>query len=931
MRCAVYLRQSVDRDREDRSISIESQKAEVEAWARENGAEVLGNWVMDDRDYSGSTAERPGFQRLLEAARSGAAPFDAILVYDYDRFFRNHRKQQRYLDELEDDHGIRVISVTEEGQPELMRDVKGVINQEYLRAIKKHTRKAMLDIASRGLSCGGTPPYGYRARRLEGRGRPVAWEVDPEAAQVVRRIYDAYAAGSSFDAIARMLNHQNLPSPGAGTLRNGRGWAGASIRTILTNETYTGVRVYNQTKKVSRKPTRQVRRPPEEWVRVPDAHEAIIGRELWERVQEVRRERSRQVRSKEPGGRARLYRRHLMSGHLLCADCGGAMTLEYGYRGKRYYRCRRSREGACANEASVRKDIIEEWFERLLVDAVLEPDHLEAYTRLISEQVLRVEQQGRQERRRREIQAEIGEVQGKIENLVRFLCGAPESRFADVRRELEVLERRRDEAKAELARLTPVARAGSLTRADLEAIIGNVKAAIGHMTSQERRQLQDELGLLIRVGRDQVGRIEVNPSGLLRRARTDIEIGSVPLPAPTSPPSPRSSFCLRPAPSPECLSDAGRAPLQHQARVPGPPAPRQRPDRSPLGRAQVHVSPCLHEVRMRGHFAASRVNVDDACGAPPRARGGVSTPGFGDRPRLAPGSEHGPEDRRMKTALVCGAGGFIGEPPREGAPGPRLLGAWRGLKHSEFAPTAADEFLLLDLRDEKNCAAALARDGGPFDEVYQLAADMGGMGFIHAAECEIMRNNVFINVNMTRAAAAARVPHYFFSSSVCIYRDMAPGEPELDEAGAYPAFPDNEYGWEKLYAERVAMAFARKTGMQVRIARFQNCYGPEGTWTGGREKAPAAICRKVAEVEDGGTIEVWGDGTAIRSYTYVDDMVDGIYRLMHSDSRRAGQHRLSRVRDGERARRDRGRGGGEASQHPARGRSGRRPVPQLLE
>jgi len=136
---------------------------------------------------------------------------------------------------------------------------------------------------------------------------------------------------------------------------------------------------------------------------------------------------------------------------------------------------------------------------------------------------------------------------------------------------------------------------------------------------------------------------------------------------------------------------------------------------------------------------------------------------------------------------------------------------------------------------------------------------------------------------MTDAAAKAGVPRYFFSSSVCVYRDMQPGEPELPEAGAYPAMPDNEYGWEKLYAERMAMAFGRRTGMIVRIARFQNCYGPEGTWRGGREKAPAAISRKVAEVEDGGTIEVWGDGSAVRSYTYVDDMVDGIVRLMWSD------------------------------------------------
>jgi GDP-D-mannose 3', 5'-epimerase len=237
----------------------------------------------------------------------------------------------------------------------------------------------------------------------------------------------------------------------------------------------------------------------------------------------------------------------------------------------------------------------------------------------------------------------------------------------------------------------------------------------------------------------------------------------------------------------------------------------------------------------------------------------------------------------MKTALVCGAGGFIGghlvkKLKREGY--------WvRGvdIKEHEFAPTQADEFLLLDLREEENCTAALARDGGTFDEVYQLAADMGGMGFIHSAECEIMHNSALINIHMTHRASTMGVPRYFFSSSVCVYRDMQVGEPELSEAEAIPANPDNEYGWEKLYAERMAMAYERNRGMTVRIARFQNCYGPEGTWTGGREKAPAAICRKVAEAGDGGTIEVWGDGSAVRSYTYIDDMIEGIYTLMHSD------------------------------------------------
>ena len=238
----------------------------------------------------------------------------------------------------------------------------------------------------------------------------------------------------------------------------------------------------------------------------------------------------------------------------------------------------------------------------------------------------------------------------------------------------------------------------------------------------------------------------------------------------------------------------------------------------------------------------------------------------------------------MKRAVVCGAGGFIASHLVK-----RLKrdGYWvRGvdIKEPEFAPTEADEFCVLDLREIDQCRQALASvNGQKMDEVYQLAAEMGGMGYISTAECDIMRHSTLINVNVPQAAAEAGIPRYFLSSSVCVYRDMKVGEPELTEDDAYPAHPDNEYGWEKLYAERVAMAYGRRSGTAVRIARFQNCYGPEGTWTGGREKAPAAICRKVAEAENGGTIEVWGDGTAVRSYTYVDDLVDGIVRLMRSD------------------------------------------------
>lgn len=242
----------------------------------------------------------------------------------------------------------------------------------------------------------------------------------------------------------------------------------------------------------------------------------------------------------------------------------------------------------------------------------------------------------------------------------------------------------------------------------------------------------------------------------------------------------------------------------------------------------------------------------------------------------------------MKKALVCGAGGFIGSHLVKKL---KKEGYWvRGvdLKYPEFAQTEADDFKILDLRKKNNCITSIVTNNAyktEFDEIYQLAADMGGMGFIHSAECEIMHNSALININMVDAAIGKfKVPRYFFSSSVCVYRDMKLGEPEMPESSAYPAMPDNEYGWEKLYSERIAQAYGRKFGTNVRIARFQNCYGPEGTWTGGREKAPAAICRKIAEIEgNAGEIKIWGDGTAVRSYTYIDDMVDGIFRLMHSN------------------------------------------------
>ena len=234
-------------------------------------------------------------------------------------------------------------------------------------------------------------------------------------------------------------------------------------------------------------------------------------------------------------------------------------------------------------------------------------------------------------------------------------------------------------------------------------------------------------------------------------------------------------------------------------------------------------------------------------------------------------------------ALVCGAGGFIGH---------HLVAALKrrgcfvrgvDLKHPEYSPSAADEFLLLDLRRPEACERALDPGGGAaFDRVYQLAADMGGMGFIHDAECEIMTHSALINLHVLNAASNAGVGRYFFASSACVYPDQPVGADYLDESDAYPALPDNEYGWEKLYAERTALAFARNRDLEVRIARFQNCYGPEGTWDGGREKAPAAICRKVALARSGDTIDVWGDGSVSRVFTYVADTVEGIWMLTES-------------------------------------------------
>ena len=236
-------------------------------------------------------------------------------------------------------------------------------------------------------------------------------------------------------------------------------------------------------------------------------------------------------------------------------------------------------------------------------------------------------------------------------------------------------------------------------------------------------------------------------------------------------------------------------------------------------------------------------------------------------------------------ALVCGAGGFIGSHLVE-----RLKdeGFWvRGidLKYPEFGETAADDFLIGDLRDSSVCKHAIDM---PFNEVYQLAADMGGAGFVFTGDndAEIMHNSALINLNVLEACHKRNIKRIFYSSSACIYPEynqMDPNNPKCSEVSAYPAAPDSEYGWEKLFSERLYLAFHRNFGMAVRISRYHNIFGPEGTWRGGREKAPAALCRKIASARDGGEIDMWGDGVQTRSFLYIDDCLDGTLRLMRSD------------------------------------------------
>jgi nucleoside-diphosphate-sugar epimerase len=240
-----------------------------------------------------------------------------------------------------------------------------------------------------------------------------------------------------------------------------------------------------------------------------------------------------------------------------------------------------------------------------------------------------------------------------------------------------------------------------------------------------------------------------------------------------------------------------------------------------------------------------------------------------------------------KKALVCGAGGFIGHHLVRRL---KREGFWvRGvdLKYPEFSETEADDFVIGDLRDPDFCKAIVDTK---FDEVYQLAADMGGAGYVFTGEndANIMHNSALINLNMIEACYRRNVKRIFYSSSACVYplyNQQDPENPICSEDSAYPAQPDSEYGWEKLFSERLYLAFHRNYGMEVRIARYHNIFGPEGSWNDGREKAPAALCRKVAFAKLTGQdyIEVWGDGKQTRSFLYIDECIEGTLLLMRSN------------------------------------------------
>lgn len=239
----------------------------------------------------------------------------------------------------------------------------------------------------------------------------------------------------------------------------------------------------------------------------------------------------------------------------------------------------------------------------------------------------------------------------------------------------------------------------------------------------------------------------------------------------------------------------------------------------------------------------------------------------------------------MKKILVCGAGGFIGTHLVTNLKKKNYYVIGVDLKHPEFSSTDADEFYIMDLRDQKNVENLLTTD---IHEIYQLAADMGGAGYVFTGEndANIMHNSATINLNILNEMIKKGIKRIFYSSSACMYpshNQTDPSNPLLSEDSAYPANPDSEYGWEKLFSERLYLAYAKNYNLRVRIARLHNVFGPLGSWNNGKEKAPAALCRKIAYAKDNDTIEIWGPGNQTRSFLYIEECINGINKIMNSE------------------------------------------------
>lgn len=239
----------------------------------------------------------------------------------------------------------------------------------------------------------------------------------------------------------------------------------------------------------------------------------------------------------------------------------------------------------------------------------------------------------------------------------------------------------------------------------------------------------------------------------------------------------------------------------------------------------------------------------------------------------------------QKTAIVLGAGGFIGSHLVKRLKSEGLYVKGVDIKQPEFSTSEADEFIIGDLRELQTVRNVIDENT---DEVYQLAGEVGGAGYLFTGEhdADVMHNSAQINLNVAKVATEKKVKTLFFSSSACIYPEenqIDPNSPNCEEISAYPANPDSEYGWEKLYSERLYLSYKRNYGLNVKLARFHNIYGPESTWTGGREKAPAAICRKIAEAKEGEAIKIWGDGLQTRSFLFIDDCLDAVIKLTRSE------------------------------------------------